>query len=54
MVNVAVQVQTLQRHPVVGAALAGGRLTAVGLFFGIPTASVHPVGLSSTTALALA
>lgn len=49
VVNVAVQVQTLQRHPVVGAALAEGRLTVMGLFFDIPTATVHQVGASSTT-----
>ena len=54
MVNVAVQLQTLQRHPVVGPALAEGRLTVTGLFFDIQTASVHQVGVRSTTALALA
>ena len=40
MVNVATQLQTLSRHPVVGKAYADGRLRVVGLFFDIATARV--------------
>ncbi|MDV7246154.1 MULTISPECIES: bifunctional SulP family inorganic anion transporter/carbonic anhydrase [Rhodococcus] len=40
MVNVAVQLQTLQRHPVVGAAAAEGRVRVAGMFFDIPSARV--------------
>ncbi|MFC9551654.1 SulP family inorganic anion transporter [Rhodococcus sp. NPDC056960] len=40
MVNVAVQVQTLQRHPLVGAAAAEGRIRVAGMFFDIPSARV--------------
>jgi carbonic anhydrase len=38
MVNVAVQLDRLARHPRVAAALASGRVRLVGLFFDIPTA----------------
>ncbi|NMO93282.1 SulP family inorganic anion transporter [Actinomycetospora sp. TBRC 11914] len=38
MVNVAVQLDRLARHPDVAAALAEGRVRLVGLFFDIPTA----------------
>jgi carbonic anhydrase len=40
MVNVAVQVETLARHPMVARAVAGRGLTLCGLFFDIPTARV--------------
>ena len=40
MVNVAVQVQTLGRHPLVGAAVAEGRVRVAGMFFDIPSARV--------------
>jgi carbonic anhydrase len=40
MVNVAVQLGKLESHPVVGPALAGGRLQATGLFYDIATARV--------------
>lgn len=40
MVNVAVQVQTLGRHPLVGAAAAEGRVRVAGMFFDIPSARV--------------
>ena len=38
MVNVAVQLDRLARHPGVAAALASGRVRLVGLFFDIPSA----------------
>lgn len=40
MVNVAVQVQTLGRHPLVGEAVAEGRVRVAGMFFDIPSARV--------------
>lgn len=40
MVNVAVQLQTLQRHPLVGAAAAEGRVRVAGMFFDIASARV--------------
>ncbi|MCA4134591.1 bifunctional SulP family inorganic anion transporter/carbonic anhydrase [Arthrobacter sp. M4] len=40
MVNVAVQLRKLEEHPVVGPALAAGRVQATGLFFDISTARV--------------
>ncbi|MDF3310266.1 bifunctional SulP family inorganic anion transporter/carbonic anhydrase [Rhodococcus sp. T2V] len=40
MVNVAVQVHTLGRHPLVGAAAAEGRVRVAGMFFDIPSARV--------------
>ncbi len=46
IVNVAIQVQTLQRHPLVGRAIADGRLRVAGLFFDITTARV--IDVSST------
>ncbi|WP_374197828.1 SulP family inorganic anion transporter [Rhodococcus sp. BP-332] len=51
MVNVAVQLQTLSRHAVVGKAVAEGRLKVVGLFFDIPTARVVLVDAASVTEL---
>lgn len=51
MVNVAVQLQTLSRHSVVGKASAEGRLRVVGLFFDIPTARVLLVDAASVTEL---
>lgn len=47
MVNVALQLQTLQRHPLIGAAMAEGRIHIAGLFFDIPTARV--LAVSTTT-----
>ncbi|WP_018335644.1 SulP family inorganic anion transporter [Actinomycetospora chiangmaiensis] len=41
MVNVAVQLDRLARHPGVAAAVAEGRVRLVGLFFDIPTARMH-------------
>ena len=38
MVNVAVQLDRLARHPDVAVALAEGRVRLVGLFFDIPSA----------------
>lgn len=46
IVNVALQVQTLQRHPVVGRAVADGRMRVAGLFFDIATARVVTVTTS--------
>ncbi|KZF15276.1 SulP family inorganic anion transporter [Rhodococcus sp. EPR-134] len=43
MVNVALQLQTLQRHPLIGAAMSEGRIHIAGLFFDIPTARVLAV-----------
>lgn len=43
MVNVAVQVQTLERHAVVGVAAAEGRVRVAGMFFDIPSARVLEV-----------
>jgi carbonic anhydrase len=40
MVNVAVQLAKLDRHPVVGPALSGGTVQATGLFYDIATARV--------------
>lgn len=40
MVNVAVQLGKLEAHPVVGPALASGRIQATGLFYDIATARV--------------
>ncbi|CCQ46410.1 permease family protein [Pseudarthrobacter siccitolerans] len=40
MVNVAVQLRKLERHPVVGPELAAGRVQATGLFYDIATARV--------------
>ena len=40
MVNVAVQLAKLDRHPVVGPALTGGTVQATGLFYDIATARV--------------
>ncbi|MCQ6271880.1 bifunctional SulP family inorganic anion transporter/carbonic anhydrase [Pseudarthrobacter sp. R1] len=40
MVNVAVQLDKLRQHPIVGPALAEGRVQATGLFFDIATARV--------------
>ncbi|WP_280385077.1 SulP family inorganic anion transporter [Nocardia wallacei] len=52
MVNVAVQLETLQRHPVVSRAVAERGLTVSGLFFDIATACVLEVtadGISEIT-----
>lgn len=46
IVNVALQVQTLQRHPRVGRAIADGRMRVAGLFFDIATARVVTVTTS--------
>ena len=40
MVNVAVQVETLVQHPVVGPLHAAGRLKVIGLFYDLSTARV--------------
>ncbi|SIR67320.1 SulP family inorganic anion transporter [Williamsia sterculiae] len=50
VVNVAKQLETLQRHPLVGRAIAGGRLRVVGMFFDIATARVIEV---TTTGVAV-
>lgn len=50
IVNVAVQMQTLQRHPLVGRAIADGRVRVVGMFFDIPTARVIDVTATGVTA----
>ncbi|OZG29861.1 carbonic anhydrase [Williamsia sp. 1138] len=46
IVNVALQLQTLQRHPVVGRAVADGRMRVAGLFFDITTARMVTVTTS--------
>ncbi|KAA0023446.1 SulP family inorganic anion transporter [Antrihabitans cavernicola] len=46
MVNVATQLQTLTRHPVVGPAYSDGRVRLVGLFFDIATAQVIEISQS--------
>jgi carbonic anhydrase len=49
MVNVAVQLERLQRHPDVQAALQSGELHLTGLFYDIATAQVlqvTPAGIS--------
>jgi carbonic anhydrase len=51
MVNVAVQLQTLTRHRVVGRANAEGRLRITGLFFDIPSARVLQIGTKEITVL---
>ncbi|OAK51510.1 carbonic anhydrase [Rhodococcus sp. Eu-32] len=51
MVNVAVQLQTLTRHRVVGKASAEGRLRVTGLFFDIPSARVLQIGTKDITVL---
>lgn len=51
MVNVAMQVQTLNRHQVVGPAVAAGRVRVIGLFFDIPTARVLQVDPQSIAEL---
>ncbi|WP_084727483.1 SulP family inorganic anion transporter [Rhodococcoides yunnanense] len=51
MVNVAVQLQTLTRHRVVGRAAAEGRLRVTGLFFDIPSARVLQIGTKDITVL---
>ncbi|MFW0790144.1 bifunctional SulP family inorganic anion transporter/carbonic anhydrase [Gordonia sp. CPCC 205333] len=52
MVNVAVGLQTLQRHPVVGRARADGRVRIAGLFFDIGTARVLEITTSGIRHLA--
>lgn len=49
VVNVAMQVQTVQRHPAVARALAEGTVTVVGLFLDLPTARLYLVGADSVT-----
>lgn len=51
MVNVAMQVQTLIRHRVVGAAVAEGKVRVIGLFFDIPSARVLQVDSQSVSEL---
>jgi len=51
MVNVAVQLQTLARHHVVGRAAAEGRVRITGLFFDIPSARVLQIGTKEITVL---
>nr|WP_231383770.1 MULTISPECIES: bifunctional SulP family inorganic anion transporter/carbonic anhydrase [unclassified Rhodococcus (in: high G+C Gram-positive bacteria)] len=51
MVNVAVQLQTLTRHRVVGRASAEGKLRVTGLFFDIPTARVLQISTKDITVL---
>ncbi|SNT17253.1 SulP family inorganic anion transporter [Rhodococcoides kyotonense] len=51
MVNVAMQLQTLTRHRVVGRASAEGRLRVTGLFFDIPSARVLQIGTRDITVL---
>lgn len=52
MVKVAIQLQTLARHPVVGAAAANGTVSVVGLFFDIPTARVRQIDTQTLSELA--
>jgi carbonic anhydrase len=52
MVNVAIQVQTLIRHRVVGPAVAAGEVRVIGLFFDIPSARVLQVDSQSVAELA--
>lgn len=51
MVNVAIQLQTLSRHRVVGAAAADGTVRVIGLFFDIPSARVLQIDSQSVTEL---
>lgn len=51
MVNVAVQLQTLTRHRVVGRAVAEGRVRVTGLFFDIRSARVLQIGTKDITVL---
>lgn len=51
MVNVAVQLQTLQQHPIVGAAMTDGRVHIAGLFFDIRTARVLAISNTAVTEL---
>lgn len=51
MVNVAVQLQTLTRHRVVGRAAAEGKLRVTGLFFDIPSARVLQISTKEITVL---
>ena len=44
MVNVAIQVQTLQRHPLVAPRLADGSVTVAGLFLELASARLYLVG----------
>jgi carbonic anhydrase len=43
IVNVAVQVERLARHPILGPAMASGALRVVGMFLDIPTSHVYEV-----------
>ncbi|MEU4808092.1 bifunctional SulP family inorganic anion transporter/carbonic anhydrase [Nocardia fluminea] len=49
IVNVAIQVATARRHPVVAAAAATGAVDIAGLFFDIATATVWHVGTDTVT-----
>ncbi|CAN5612043.1 SulP family inorganic anion transporter [soil metagenome] len=51
MVNVAIQLQTLNRHHVVGKAAADGTVRVIGLFFDIPSARVLQIESQSVTEL---
>lgn len=51
MVNVAVQLQTLTRHRVVGRAASEGKLRVTGLFFDIPSARVLQISTKEITVL---
>jgi carbonic anhydrase len=43
MVNVAVQIETIIAHPLVGTAYGEGRIDVIGLFYDIPRADVLQV-----------
>ncbi|AWK76819.1 carbonic anhydrase (plasmid) [Rhodococcus oxybenzonivorans] len=51
MVNVALQLQTLQRHPMIGAAMSDGCIHVAGLFFDIRTARVLAISTTTVTEL---
>lgn len=49
VVNVAVQVRAVQRHPLVAEHLAQGTVTVVGLFLDLATARLYLVGADEIT-----
>lgn len=54
IVNVAVQVERLTRHPILADAVASGRVRVIGAFFSITTAHVYEVDEHGVNAPALA
>lgn len=50
IVNVAVQVERLTRHPILATAVAAADLQVIGIFFDISTARVYEVGRTASSA----